>query len=73
MADKALTERHAKLVTELQEHDKRYFQDDAPTVSDAQYDALRRELDEFWTHALTNFRHLTEIAGETATPLPEKD
>src|SRR3954451_20225545 len=30
-----------KLSTELAEHDKRYYQDDDPTVSDAAYDALR--------------------------------
>ena len=30
-----------KLAAELAEHDKRYYQDDAPTVSDAAYDALR--------------------------------
>lgn len=33
---------HATLGQELMAHDKRYFQDDAPTVSDAEYDALRR-------------------------------
>ena len=27
---------------EIAEHDRRYYQDDAPTVSDAEYDALRR-------------------------------
>ncbi|HEY2231275.1 MAG TPA: NAD-dependent DNA ligase LigA [Xanthobacteraceae bacterium] len=32
----------ARLAAEIGEHDKRYFQDDAPTVSDAAYDALRR-------------------------------
>src|ERR1700741_2352501 len=31
-----------RLATELAEHDKRYFQDDAPTISDAEYDALRQ-------------------------------
>jgi DNA ligase (NAD+) len=30
-----------KLAAELAEHDKRYYQDDAPTISDAAYDALR--------------------------------
>lgn len=33
---------HARLAAEISQHDKRYFQDDAPTVSDATYDALRR-------------------------------
>ena len=33
---------HARLGAEIAEHDKRYFQEDAPTVSDAEYDALRR-------------------------------
>jgi DNA ligase (NAD+) len=43
----ALTEKQAKaeyarLGGELAEHDRRYYQDDAPSVSDAAYDALRR-------------------------------
>ncbi len=31
-----------RLAAELAEHDRRYFQNDAPTVSDADYDALKR-------------------------------
>ena len=34
-----------RLVAEIGEHDKRYYQEDAPTVSDAVYDALRRRND----------------------------
>ncbi|WP_421699576.1 NAD-dependent DNA ligase LigA [Ancylobacter sp.] len=33
---------HATLGEEIAGHDRRYYQDDAPTVSDAAYDALRR-------------------------------
>jgi DNA ligase (NAD+) len=31
-----------RLALELEGHDKRYYQDDAPTVTDAEYDALRQ-------------------------------
>ena len=34
-----------RLVIEIGEHDKRYYQEDAPTVSDAVYDGLRRRND----------------------------
>ena len=33
---------HARLQAEITEHDRRYYQSDAPTVSDAEYDALRK-------------------------------
>ena len=33
---------HARLEAEIKAHDERYYQKDAPTVSDAEYDALRR-------------------------------
>src|SRR5271156_6061295 len=33
---------HARLAAEIAEHDRRYYQDDAPTVSDAEYDRLRK-------------------------------
>jgi DNA ligase (NAD+) len=33
---------HAQLEGEISAHDKRYYQEDAPTVSDAAYDALRK-------------------------------
>jgi DNA ligase (NAD+) len=33
---------HKRLVLELERHDKAYYQDDAPKVADAEYDALRQ-------------------------------
>ena len=35
---------HKRLSLELEGHDKYYYQDDAPKISDAEYDALRRRL-----------------------------
>ncbi len=36
--------RHVALSLQLAAHDRAYFEDDAPTISDAAYDALRKEL-----------------------------
>jgi DNA ligase (NAD+) len=33
---------HKRLALELEGHDRRYYQEDAPSVSDAEYDALRQ-------------------------------
>lgn len=34
-----------RLALEISAHDKRYYQDDAPKISDAEYDALRRRME----------------------------
>jgi len=38
---KQATAEHARLTVEISQHDKRYYQHDRPTISDAEYDALR--------------------------------
>jgi len=40
----------ARLAIEIAEHDRRYYAEDAPTVSDAEYDALRRRNDALEAH-----------------------
>jgi DNA ligase (NAD+) len=42
LSEKRAKAEHARLGAEIAEHDRRYYQDDAPTVSDAEYDHLRR-------------------------------
>ncbi len=37
---------HTRLHEEIAAHDRRYYQEDAPAVSDAEYDALRRRYEE---------------------------
>ena len=42
LTDKQAKAEHARLHAELTEHDRRYYQQDKPTISDAEYDALRK-------------------------------
>lgn len=44
MADLSIEERVAKLREEIREHDRRYYELDAPVITDAEYDELVREL-----------------------------
>ena len=47
------------LATELAEHDRAYHTDDAPTISDAEYDALRQR----YTAIEARFPHLAQAGG----------
>src|SRR6185503_5275918 len=42
MTERQAKREHARLEAEIKAHDEAYYQKDAPTVSDAEYDALRR-------------------------------
>ncbi|MGA3307829.1 MAG: NAD-dependent DNA ligase LigA [Xanthobacteraceae bacterium] len=42
LTEKPAKAEHARLAAEIAEHDRRYYQEDAPTVSDAEYDRLRQ-------------------------------
>src|ERR1700726_283830 len=42
LTEKQAKAEHARLEAEIAGHDRRYYQDDAPSVTDAAYDALRR-------------------------------
>src|SRR5499427_2369389 len=46
LTEKQAKAEYARLQAEIAAHDRRYYQDDAPTVSDAEYDALRRRYNE---------------------------
>src|SRR6188768_3547789 len=46
LSEKQAKAEHARLHAELVAHDKRYYQDDKPTVTDAEYDALRKRYGE---------------------------
>ena len=42
LTEKQAKAEHQRLEGEIRAHDRRYYQEDAPTVSDAEYDALRQ-------------------------------
>ncbi len=56
---------HARLQNEISSHDRRYFQDDAPAVSDADYDRLKRRYEslEAAFPALKSAGSLTQRVG----------
>ena len=58
---------HARLGEEIAAHDRRYYTDDAPTVSDAEYDALRQRYEalEAAFPGLATPESLTQKVGTT--------
>src|ERR1700692_1543113 len=42
LSDKQAKGEHERLQAEIAAHDRRYYQDDAPSVTDAEYDKLRQ-------------------------------
>jgi len=56
---------HDALGREIAEHDRRYYQEDAPTISDAEYDALRQRYEalERQYPELKNAESLTQKVG----------
>lgn len=59
----AAQERHAKLTAEIEDHRRRYYLSDAPTISDDEYDALERELREIES----TFPDLADAESPTTT------
>ena len=58
-----------RLATEIAEHDRRYHSQDAPTISDAKYDALRarnRELEEAYPHLVRDDSPSRRVGGQVS-------
>ncbi|HZY22588.1 MAG TPA: NAD-dependent DNA ligase LigA, partial [Beijerinckiaceae bacterium] len=60
---------HDALGREIAEHDRRYYEEDAPTVSDADYDALRQRYEALETRfpELRTSASLTQKVGAKAS------
>jgi len=46
LTEKQAKAEHARLAREIAENDRRYYQQDAPTITDAEYDRLRRRYED---------------------------
>ena len=60
---------HARLGAEIAEHDRRYHGEDQPTISDAEYDELRRR----YTALEAAFPDLAGADSESRIPTPDRD
>jgi DNA ligase (NAD+) len=67
LTEKQAKAEHARLATEIAGHDRRYYQDDAPSVSDAEYDALRKRYNAIEARFpdLRTLESLTQKVGAT--------
>jgi DNA ligase (NAD+) len=65
LSEKQAKAEHARLEAEIAAHDRRYYQDDAPAVSDAEYDKLRRRYGAIEAHfpQLRTLESLTQRVG----------
>jgi len=65
LTEKQAKSEYARLAAEIAGHDRRYYQDDAPAVSDAEYDRLRQRYNAIETHfpQLRTLESLTQRVG----------
>ena len=65
LTEKQAQAEHARLAKEIAGHDRRYYQEDAPTVSDAEYDRLRQRYNAIEAHfpQLRTGESLTQHVG----------
>jgi DNA ligase (NAD+) len=70
LTEKKAKAEHARLAAEIAEHDRRYYQEDAPTVSDAEYDELRRRYGAIEARfpQLRTLESLTQRVGAAPSP-----
>ncbi|HEV2603938.1 MAG TPA: NAD-dependent DNA ligase LigA [Microvirga sp.] len=62
---------HDALGAEIAEHDRRYYQEDAPTVSDAEYDALRQRYEQLEAR-FPELRHAESLTQKVGAKVSEK-
>jgi DNA ligase (NAD+) len=57
---------HVRLELEIEQHDKRYYQQDAPVISDAEYDALRQRYQAI-EERFPDLRTLTSLSNKVGS------
>jgi DNA ligase (NAD+) len=57
---------HVRLELEIEQHDKRYYQQDAPVISDAAYDALRKRYEAI-EKQFPDLRTLTSLSNKVGS------